>query len=218
MIIKAKPLSPFLFKLSAALITFGMKRFIRKLDIVPIDIKPDHSYILMCNHFSFTDGFYAFHICRNAIWGERKMKRMYIMSLKKQMLKKKYLQHVGSFSIDPGKKSIRESFAYAADVLSEPGNLLLYYPQGNLESNHITHIHFEDGLKEIVPLIKGKCQLIWCSNIIEYFESMAPSLQFNMLDCGTNQDFNFEALQAKVNAHHKACLNKNVRFTRQPIR
>lgn len=59
MIIKSKPLSPFLFRVCSNLIAFGLKLFTNKLKINPVDIKPGHSYILMLNHFSFTDGLYA---------------------------------------------------------------------------------------------------------------------------------------------------------------
>ncbi|GAB3936167.1 1-acyl-sn-glycerol-3-phosphate acyltransferase [Mucilaginibacter myungsuensis] len=217
MIIKAKPLSPFFFKLINAIISFGFNRFLNKKIIHDVPIKPGHSYILMCNHFSFTDGMYAYYLSNKVFWGKDKMQRLYAMSLKKQMQKNSWLQHTGSFSIDPGKRSIKESFAYAGEVLSTPGNLLLYYPQGNLESQHITHIHFESGLAEIVPLIQGKCQIIWCSVVLEFFESIKPSAHFNMLDLGTNEDFDFEAVKLKVNEFHRECLNKNVRFTNKPI-
>jgi hypothetical protein len=50
------------------------------------------------------------------------------------MEKKWWLRHLGSFSVDPGKLSVNESLAYAAEILNEPGNLLLFFPQGNLES------------------------------------------------------------------------------------
>jgi 1-acyl-sn-glycerol-3-phosphate acyltransferase len=215
MIIKSKPLKPFFFWWGGVFISWILKRRFNKIIINDIKIKPGHSYLLMCNHFSFLDGFLAYYLCNKLIWGDDKMKRLYIMSLKKQMLKNKWLQYIGSFSIDPGKRSIKESFDYAAEVLSQPGNLLLFYPQGNLESQHITHIHFEAGLNEIVPRIQGKCQLIWTSNILEYFESGKPSLYFNLLDCDTNQEFDFKALQQQVNAYHKQALYQHVRFTKQ---
>ena len=143
------------------------------------------------------------------------MKRLYIMSLKKQMQKNKWLRYCGSFSIDPGKRSISESFEYAAEILSQPGNLLLFYPQGQLESNHIRRIQFEDGLNEIMLRTDGKCQLIWSSNIFEYFESSKPSVYFDMLDCGTSGSFVFESIKQKINTHHKNALDKHVRFTRE---
>ena len=132
------------------------------------------------------------------------------------MEKNWWLRYIGSFSIDPGKRSIEESFSYAAEILAEPGNVLLFYPQAKLESIYIRHIHFEDGINQIVPQIDGKCQLIWSSNVIEYFESTKPTLSLNLLDCGSNQDYDFTALSEKVNHHHRASIMQNFRFTTEP--
>jgi hypothetical protein len=92
---------------------------------------------------------------------------------------------------------------------------LIYYPQGNLESEYIRHIEFKDGIYEIVTRATGNCQLIWSSNLLEYFESTKPSTYFNLLDCGTNHDFDFEVLKQKVNEHHLQSMKKNVRFTKE---
>ena len=127
----------------------------------------------------------------------------------------KWLKYFGSFSVDPGKRTVKESFDYASEVLSKPGNLLLFYPQGKLESQSVRHIQFQEGLKEIIPNIAGDCQIIWSSNLIEYFESTKPSVYFNLLDCGTNHNFNFEQLKQEVNTHHKKSLQKNLRFTKE---
>ncbi|UKT62882.1 lysophospholipid acyltransferase family protein [Pedobacter mucosus] len=185
--------------------------------ISDIEIKPNHSYLLMCNHFSFLDGILAYYLCNKSIWGKNTMQSMHIMILKKQLQKNKWLKYCGSFSVDPGKRSIMESFEHAADILSQPGNLLLFYPQGKLESSQIRKIIFEDGIKEIVPRIKGNCQLIWSSNIIEFFESTKPSIYYNLLDCATNKEFDFEKLKQRVNLHHNKAIEKNFRFTDERI-
>jgi 1-acyl-sn-glycerol-3-phosphate acyltransferase len=190
-----------------------LKSRLNKLVINPIEIKPGHSYILLCNHFGFGDGFLGFYLAWKVILKQGQMKRLYIMSVKKQMQKNRWLRYCGSFSVEPGKVSIRESFAYAAEQLAEPGNLLLFFPQGNLESCHIRSIKFQEGIAEIIPLIKGNCQIIWTSNIIEYFESLSPSVYFNMLDCGTNHNFDFDALKQQVNQHHLQSIKQNIRFT-----
>jgi hypothetical protein len=217
MIIKSKPLSPFMFRFLASIAALVFKRRSNKLVINTVGLKPGYSYILMCNHFSFWDGFWAFYLCNKYFMKKNGMKRMYAMSLKKQMQKNKWLQYTGSFSVEPGKRSIHESFDYAAEILSEPGNLLLFYPQGKLESIYTRHIKFDEGLYEIVAKIKGNCQLIWCSNLVEYFESLRPSVYSTMLDCGTNHDFNFEELKRKVNQHHQNCIQANFRYTTEPV-
>ena len=180
------------------------------------EIKPGHSYILMCNHFSFWDGFWAIYLCLNGIHKRNKLKGFYIMSLKKQMERHWWLKYIGAFSIVPGSRSVDESLSYAAGILSQPGNLLLFYPQGNLESAMVRHIEFKDGIATIVPQIKGDCQLLWCSVLTEYFESTKPSVYFNMLNCGTNHLFNFDALKQQVNEHHLQAIKSNIRFTIEP--
>lgn len=180
-----------------------------------IEIKRGHSYILMCNHFAFLDGFFAIYLYFKFINKKQKLKGLYTMSVKKQMEKKPWLKYTGSFSVEPGTRSVDETLNYAAELLNQPGNILLYFPQGNLESINIRHIEFKDGIYEIVYRIKGNCQLIWSSNLIEYFESTKPSTYFNLLDCGTNHDFDFEALKKKVNEHHLQAMKKNVRFTEE---
>jgi len=181
-----------------------------------IEIKPNYSYLVMCNHFGFLDGFFAYYICFKFINKKQKLKRIYTMSVKKQMEKNWWLKYSGSFSVDPGKRTVSESLDYAASLLNEPGNILIYYPQGNLESQYIRHIEFKDGIYEIVTRTKGNCQLIWSSNLLEYFESTKPSTYFNLLDCGTNHEFDFKALKQKVNEHHLQAMKKNVRFTKEP--
>lgn len=212
MIIKSKPLHPYFFWWGALFVRIFLNYRFKKININHIDIKPEHSYLLMCNHFSFLDGVLAYHLTNKLF----RKKKLYIMSIKKQMEKNWWLRYIGGFSIDPGKRSIDESIDYAIDVLSKPGSVLLFYPQAKLESIYIRHIHFEEGINQIVPKINGKCQLIWSSNLIEYFESTNPSLDYNLLDCGTNEDYDFELLKQKVNQHHLASIKKNFRFTTEP--
>jgi hypothetical protein len=217
MIIKAKPLPFTLIKWgSSCLVWFFRRRFNKMVFTNEIEIKPGHSYILMCNHFGFLDGFFAYYLCLHLINKKQKLKRIYTMSVKKQMEKNWWLKYTGSFSVDPGKRSVDETLTYAASLLAEPGNILLYYPQGNLESINIRHIEFKDGIYEIVQKIKGNCQLLWSSNLLEYFESLKPSTYFSLLDCGTNHNFDFEQLKEKVNQHHLQAMKKNVRFTEEP--
>lgn len=216
MIIKAKPLPMFFIKAGALFLMWFVRKRFNKMIINDIEIKPGHSYILMCNHFGFLDGFFAYHLCFKLLGKHQKLNAIYAMSVKRQMEKKWWLKYTGSFSVEPGKRSVRESLDYAASLMDTPGNILLFYPQAELESNYIRHIEFKDGIYEIVKRIKGNCQLIWGSVLLEYFESMKPSAYFNLLDCGTNHNFDFEALKQKVNAHHLEAMRKNVRYTREP--
>ena len=124
-----------------------------------------------------------------------------------------WLKYFGCFSVAPGTPSVNESLSHAAELLSTPGNVVLMYPQGNLESNHVRDIVMKEGINDIVQQVKGDCQLLWSSNLIEYFESLKPSVYFHMLDCGTNHKFDFAKLVTQINAHHKEAVQKQFRFT-----
>jgi hypothetical protein len=216
MIIKAKPLRfKYVFWVGQLLVWFLKRRF-NKLKIEEVKIKNGHSYILMCNHFSFWDGFWGGYLCIQSICKqEPNIKGFYIMMLDKQLKQHQWLRRFGGFSVSPGTASMNESLDYIATILSEPGNVFLMYPQAKLESNHVRNIMLKRGVAEITNRITGNCQLLWSTNLVEYFESMKPSVYFHMLDCGTNHDFNFEALSASINQHHKASIQKQLRWTKE---
>lgn len=217
MIIKPKKFPAPLFKFGFYLISWLVSRRFNKLIINKIEFKPDTSYLLLCNHFSFWDGFLATYLVRNSIHKQHGIKGLNFMSVKKQMQMNPWLRYTGSFSVEPGKISSGESVAFAAELLSKPGNVLVLYPQGNLESSHVREIEIKDGINAIIPQIKGNCQIIWSSNLTEYFESLKPSIYFHMLDCGTNKDFDFDSFNQKVNAFHKNAIQKQIRFTNEKL-
>ena len=216
MIIKAKPLPRSILIGFAKFCAWVFKWRFNKIKIYETEILKDHSYIIMCNHFSFWDGFWAGYIVlKSMLKQEPNLRSFYIMSLKKQILKNPWLTRFGSFSVEPGSASVAESLAYAAEILSVPGNVFLFFPQAMLESNHVRQIEMRNGIAEIMKNVKGSCQLVWSSNLIEYFESLKPSVYCHMLNCGTNHEFNLEEFKAKVNQHHRAAIKKQIRYTEE---
>ena len=213
MIIKAKKLPDIGINISAIILSWILKRRFNKLTIHNIELKSDCSYLLLCNHLSFWDGFWAAYLSYKAINKKAPTRAFFAMIVKKQLKKNLWMRYFGCFSIAPFSNTAFESIDYASEILNTPGNILLVYPQGNLESNYVRHIELKDGIKSILTKTKGKCQIIWSSNLIEYFESLKPSVYFHMLDCGTNKDFDFDRLSAQINQHHKKAIESHFRFT-----
>lgn len=216
MIIRARPLSPYAFRLISWAIRQVLRRNFKKLYLNKVILLPEHSYLVMSNHFSFWDGFLAFYLCNELIRKQISDGGLYVMVLEKQLQKNWWLRYSGAFSVSPGKSSVSESLAYAQEILNVPGNILLMYPQGNLESIYVRHINLKEGILEIIPGVKGKCQLIWCTTLIDYFESLKPSIYFNVLPCGTNETFNFSDLSGQINEFHQSAIKSQFRFTREP--
>lgn len=215
MIIKPKLLPKPIYLGGAKFLNWFLKRRFNKLLIDDVPLQSDCSYLLMCNHLGFWDGFWSLYLVYNAFHKKQNLNGFNIMILKKQLQKNPWLRYFGCFSIVPNSKSSAESLAFAAEILNKPGNILIMFPQGNLESIYVREIVVKDGINEILKQVKGKCQLIWSSNLIEYFESLKPSVYFKMLDCGTNTDFNFENLKADINTHHQQAIQKQFRFTEE---
>ena len=214
MIIKANPIRfKYILAIGGFLSWLFSWRF-NKMKISEAEVLKNHSYVLMCNHFSFWDGFWAGYLCLKSIYKqEPNLKGFYIMVLEKQLEQHKWLTRLGCFSIAPGTATVGESLDYAAALLDVPGNIFLMYPQGKLESSHVRNIRIKPGISEIMGRVKGNCQILWSSNLIEYFESLKPSVYFHVLDCGTNHNFNLELLTANINQHHKLAVQKQFRFT-----
>lgn len=217
MIIKAKLLPRPIFMAAARLLMWFLKKRFNKMVIHDVPLQNNSSYLLMCNHLSFWDGFWACYLAYQAIYPKQKLNGFYFMILKKQLQKNLWMRYFGGFSIVPHSKTYIESLSYTAEILSKPGNLVIMFPQGNLESQYVRHIEIKDGICKLLPMVKGKCQLLWSSNLTEYFESLKPSVYFHMLDCGNHDDFNFEAFKIKVNQHHQQAIKKHFRFTEEPI-
>lgn len=216
MIIKAKPLSNFYFNL----VSFAIRRVLRlkfnKLYISDFKLRPNHSYLLMCNHTSFWDGILAFYLCNELIRKKVSEGKVYTMVLEKQMQKNWWLKYAGAFSIAPGKSNVAESLAYAVAVLETAGNILLMYPQGKLESQYVRHIEMKDGIFEIASRVNENCQLIWCSTLFDYFESLKPSIYFNLFDAGNNDKVDLKTLSDSINAFHLKAIKNQLRYTVEP--
>lgn len=216
MIIKAKPFGTKITLLVWRILAWIFSWKFNKMKIEEVPIKKGHSYILMCNHFSFWDGFWASYICLKSIYKqEPNIKNIYIMSLLDQLKKNMWMRKLGSFSIDPGSDTINESMDFIASKLNEPGNIFLLFPQGKLESLYVRDIQMQPGIISVVRRVKSDCQIIWSSTLIEYFESLKPSIHFDLLDCGTTKDFNFREMRTKINLHHKEAIKKHLRFTEE---
>lgn len=213
MIIKAKPLSPAAFRFISWLIRGFISRRFNKISHTTLEIKTGYSYLVMSNHFSFWDGIFAFYLCNELIRKKAGTGYLYVMVLEKQIRMNWWLRYSGAFSVAPGRSSISESLDYAADILNVPGNMLIMFPQGNLESLYVRNIIIKEGIPEIMVRTTGNCQLIWSSTLVEYMESLKPSLTFNLLDCGTSQQFDFNILSRNINDFHLKTIRSHFRFT-----
>ncbi len=186
-----------------------MLRTFRKLTLYnQVELKPNHSVLLLCNHFSWWDGFFAAYLGHFIFH-----KKIFTMIQEENLQQQMWLRRLGSFSISRTSRDMFKSMQYAALQLNNPENLVNVFPQGSLESNHSTEIKVEKGISYLVKNIKGNCQIIFCTVLIDYFESFKPTAYFHLLDCGTNDNFDLGRLTKQINDFQRETLENQINIS-----
>jgi 1-acyl-sn-glycerol-3-phosphate acyltransferase len=182
-----------------------MGRNFKEINIQPFEPRAGHSILLLTNHFSWWDGFFANYAAFNNL-----KRRLYIMMQHDHFLQHWYFKYLGAFSMKKGSREMLESLAYSANLLNNPENLVTIFPQGELCSNHITHIHIEKGMERLIKQIKSPCQVVYQCTLIDYFEGLKPRAYIHHFDCGVASEISFETLQQRINDFHQQALKDQV--------
>ena len=96
------------------------------------------------------------------------------MVLEETMQRVNIFKYLGGFSIAKNSKQIMGSLNYAAELLSNPDNMVLIFPQGKLYSNFVDAIAFEKGLLKIAAQAAGNFQYVFAATFIENLEHKKP--------------------------------------------
>lgn len=195
----------FVHKLFMPYLAYRLRKAFNVIKHDEVEVMPGHSILLLCNHFSWWDGFWAGQLAHTYLH-----RKFYIMMQEDHLQKRMFFNLLGGFSINRQSKEVVQSLQYAASLLENPENLVTVFPQGQLVSNHSEDIDIERGISYIVKKIKGNCQIIYYSAFIEYFESLKPSVYIHFLNCGTNHDFDYERVKKMISEHHKKALKEQV--------
>ncbi len=129
-----------------------------------IEVDPEKAILLIANHFSWWDGFLFFHLNKLLF-----KKKFHIMILEETIRKNSFMKYTGAFSVSKGSKSILETLEFAGDLLNDPQNLLLIFPQGKLYSNFVEKVDFEKGLTKIISFSQNKFQYVFAASFMEHF-------------------------------------------------
>jgi len=176
------------------------------ISLVDFPETSESSILLLLNHFSWWDGFLGGYL--NHCYFK---KNFYLMMQEDQIKKHHYFRYLGGYSIRKESKEMMISLNYTIRTLESKGNLVLMFPQAELESMHTRSLHLAKGLKYIMDKIGKECQLIYCSVLLDYFESFKPSLTYHFLDYGSILNADFDDLKIKINEFHQEAVKKQCR-------
>jgi len=155
--------------------------------------------LLIENHVSWWDGFLPLHF--NKLHLNRKF---HIMMLEEQLKKYWYFNQAGAYSIRKGSRSIIDSIDYTAEILKDPSNMVVLFPQGKIESTQINEIHFEKGISKIIRKLHNPVQLLFSVVFFDYFSKRKPGVNFYTLNFDYNNKNHYE-LQLEYNRFYSDC-------------
>ncbi|NWF90366.1 MAG: 1-acyl-sn-glycerol-3-phosphate acyltransferase [Ignavibacteriaceae bacterium] len=154
-------------------------------------IPANEGLIITPNHFSWWDGFFIDYTLR--FFSSRKI---YILMLEEQLKRYWFFQKVGAFSINPqNPKSIKETLDYISEVVSDPNNVLLFYPQGEIDDYAKRPLKVKDGLKTILNMSPAIVNILPVAFKIKHGNTKKPDILVRFGDLISSYkaktDFNF---------------------------
>ncbi len=150
---------------------FGLKKTFHRVVYKSNYIDNGKPVLIISNHFSWWDGFIQLQLNRKIFH-----RKFHVMMLEKQLRKFMILNKTGAFSVNPGSRDVIESLNYTAELLEDNKNLVLFFPQGEIQSVYTGYFKFEKGLEYILKKCKNEISMVFNVNLIDYFSEKKPTL------------------------------------------
>jgi len=180
-----------------------MKRHFGVIQILGEFQEKELPILLISNHISWWDGFWSMYL--NVKVFKRKF---HFMMLEEQLRKFWFFNYTGGFSVNKKSKSILETLNYTNNLLTNPDNMVLIYPQGEIASMHQQYFKFEKGLERILKN-KDLFQLIFQVNIVDYFSTKNPGIYIYIQDFSDSVT-DITNMQESYTIFYKQCIeNQN---------
>lgn len=168
----------------------------------------DLPLLLISNHMSWWDGFWADYL--NIKLFHRKF---HFMMLEEQLMKYRFFNKCGGYSIKKHSKSVIETLNYTAQLLADNNNLVLIFPQGRIESLYTKSLKFEKGLEYILRKIPGEIHILFSINLIEYLSNPKPTLFIYLKE--HKGSTTIHELEKEYNDFYSSCISENMKLAEE---
>ncbi|MFN8255985.1 MAG: lysophospholipid acyltransferase family protein [Bacteroidales bacterium] len=163
--------------------------------------------LLISNHISWWDGFWAMYI------NLKVLKRKYhFMMLEDQLRKYWFFNYTGGFSVNKKSRSVLETIDYTRELLSDNKNMVLLFPQGEIQSMHNQNIVFENGLERILNDKSGQVHIVFLANLVDYFSNRKPGIYFYIQEYN-GLNFSHQAIQNSYNEFYSKSVENQKQLT-----
>ncbi len=179
-----------------------LDKFYKEIQINANCKNDEKSVLFIANHFSWWDGFLAEWVNQRIF-----QKRYHVMMLEKELEKRKFLSQTGAFSIQPNSKSSIESLKFAAQLLSDSGNWLTFFPQGKIQSIYRTDFEFLRGFEYIYKFRHNQFRIVMAAYFVDFLIGLRPKLNVYLKDFEPETE-GLYALEKQYNDFYQQCLSK----------
>ncbi len=159
------------------------------------------------NHISWWDGFFPYELNRRLF-----KRRFHIMLLEEELSKRSFFRRLGAFSIHPGSRTVLHSLKYATELLQNNNNMLLIYPQGEIQSQYTNEIIFRKGWFRILQNAGNPVNVVFIANLTDYLSNRKPTLYTYLEEYHQTLGFVFEELHTSYNNFYQRCIKQQTRL------
>ncbi len=177
-----------------------LKRQFKPIQIIGEFQDRNMPILLISNHISWWDGFWAMYINLKVL-----NRKYHFMMLEDQLRKYWFFNYTGGFSVNKKSKSIIETIRYTSELLDNKENMVLIFPQGEIQTMHSQNMVFEKGLDPILKNKEGKVQIVFLANLVDYFSSPKPGIYFYIQEYN-DLVFDSETIQYQYNEFYRRSI------------
>jgi len=196
-----------IYRFFAWYISFIIKKDFAAFNYESLTLKKESSVLVLANHFSWWDGFFIFYLNQRIF-----KKEFHVLVNAENYNNVSFLKYLGAFAAAKSGKDILDTLSYAGELLNNPNNLVLVFPQGKLHSNHLQDISFEKGVMQIIKASKKNINIIFAATFIDYFSKRKPSAYTYLQNWEIEEYTSLQLLKSAYNKHYNASLVKQTQI------
>ncbi len=202
MILKARH-HVFIYPFFMRYAVFITKRYFRIVNVLGNIKDTGLPILVIANHVSWWDGFWIAYLNET-----RFHRKFHFMMLEEQLRKYWFFNYAGGFSVRKGSRTVVETLHYTSELLKNSENLVLVFPQGEIQSMHNQHFVFENGIDRVLR-DRHNAQIIMVVNMVDYLSQKKPSLTM-FLEEYNDAGSDHQSIEDRYNAFYKECVTRQI--------
>lgn len=193
----------FIYNLYSWYISYIINRNFCAFNNNKIAVNPNEAVLLLANRFSRWDGYMLFQLNKRVF-----KKKFHVLVTAGDYQKTGYLKYFGAFAPEAKGKDLLETLTYAGQLLDDPQNLVLIFPQGKIRSMHVNQIAFEKGIMQVLNASQKKFQTVFAVTLVDYFSSRKPKAKTYLAKWQAEEYVSLQLLKSEFNKHYDSAVLK----------